>query len=102
MASLIDDALWRLGLAVHLLYLVPGLTMKVIVSGLFRSTEPTLARLALVFGVAAVTVEAVALVHLAVPLALMENGATLAALEDDESGFAVPHLVRYASAAPCS
>ncbi len=34
------------------------------------------------FGVAAVTVEAVALVYLYVPLALIENGATLAALED--------------------
>jgi hypothetical protein len=74
--------LWRLGLAVHLLYLVPALAMKVIVSGLFRSTEPTLARLALVFGVAAVTVEAVALVYLYVPLALIENGAALASLED--------------------
>jgi hypothetical protein len=32
--------------------------VNVIVSGLFRQTEPTLARLALVFGVAGVTVEA--------------------------------------------
>ncbi len=81
-AILENETLWRLGLAVHLLYLVPALTVNVIVSGLFRSSEPTLARLALVFGVAAVTVEAVALVYLYVPLALIENGATLAALED--------------------
>jgi len=81
-AILENEALWRLGLAVHLLYLVPALAMKVIVSGLFRSTEPTLARLALVFGVAAVTVEAVALVSLSVPLVLIENGATLAARVD--------------------
>jgi len=78
-----SEALWRLGLAVHLLYLIPALTMKVILYGLFRSTEPTLARLALAFGVAAVTVEAVALVYLYVPLALLENGASgLAGLED--------------------
>ncbi len=81
-AILENETLWRLGLAVHLLYLVPALAVNVIVSGLFRSMEPTLARLALVFGVAAVTVEAVALVYLSVPLTLIENGATLAALED--------------------
>ena len=77
-----NETLWRLGIASHLLYLVPALAMKVIVAGLFRSTEPTLARLALVFGVAAVSIEAVALVYLYVPLALVENGATLTALED--------------------
>ncbi|HEU4430236.1 MAG TPA: DUF4386 domain-containing protein [Myxococcota bacterium] len=77
-----NEMLWRLGLAVHLLYLVPALAVNVIVSGLFRSFEPTLARLALVFGVAAVTVEAVALVYLSVPLAFREHGAALAALED--------------------
>jgi hypothetical protein len=81
-AILENETLWRLGLASHLLYLVPALAVNVIVSGLFRSTDPTLARLALVFGVTAVTVEAVALVYLYVPLALIENGATLAALED--------------------
>ncbi len=82
-AILENETLWRLGLAVHLLYLVPALAVNVIVSGLFRSIEPTLARLALVFGVSAVTVEAVALVYLYVPLAVIENGgATLAALQD--------------------
>lgn len=75
------EMLWRLGLAVHLAYLVPAMAVNVIVTGLFRSTEPMLARLALVFGVAAVTVEAVALVYLYVPLALIENSATLAALD---------------------
>jgi hypothetical protein len=80
-AILESQELWRLGIAVHLLYLVPGLTMKVIVSGLFRRLDPTLARLALVFGVAAVTVEAVALVYLYVPLALLDSGAAGPALE---------------------
>jgi hypothetical protein len=78
-----NETLWRLGLAVHLLYLVPALAMKVIVSGLFRRVDPMLSRLALVFGVAAVTIEAVSLVHLYVPLALIEDGGTrLAALAD--------------------
>jgi len=58
------------------------MAVNVIVSGLFRSTQPTLARLALVFGVAAVTVEAVALVYLYVPLALIENTAAPGALQD--------------------
>jgi hypothetical protein len=85
-AILENETLWRLGLAVHLLYLIPALTMKVIVSGLFREVEPTLARLALVFGLAAVTIEAMSLVFLYVPLAVIENGgATLAALEDAPS-----------------
>ena len=77
-----NETLWRLGIASHLLYLVPALAVNVIVTGLFKSTEPILARLALVFGVAAVTVEAVSLVFLYVPLALIENGALLATLED--------------------
>ena len=81
-AILENETLWRLGLAVHLLYLVPALAVNVIVSGLFRSMDPTLARLALVFGVAGVTVEAMALVYLYVPLVFSEHGTTLAALED--------------------
>lgn len=81
-AILSHETLWRLGLAVHLLYLVPALAVNVIVSGLFRAIEPTLARLALVFGVAAVTVEAVSLVYLYVPLVISEHGTALAALDD--------------------
>jgi hypothetical protein len=77
-----NETLWRLGLAVHLSYLVPALAMKVLVCGLFRSTEPTLSRLTLVFGIAAVTVEAMALVFLYVPLAVIGNGGgTLDALD---------------------
>jgi hypothetical protein len=82
-AILQNEALWRLGIAVHLGYLVPALAMKLIVSGLFRSIEPMLARGALVFGVAAVTIEAVALVTLFVPLVLLENeGAALALIQN--------------------
>lgn len=81
-AILANETLWRLGIAVHLLYLIPALAVNVIVSGFFRSTEPTLARLALAFGVAGVTVEAVSLVYLYLPIALIESPATLAALDD--------------------
>lgn len=82
-AILENETLWRNGLAVHLLYLIPSLTFKVIITNLLRGVGPALARLALVFGVAAVTVEAVALVYLSVPLAMLENGRSLlAALED--------------------
>jgi hypothetical protein len=79
-AILANETLWRLGVATHLLYLVPALAVNVLVSGLFRATEPTLARLALVFGAAAVTVEAVALTQLYAPLAVIEGGAALVAL----------------------
>jgi Domain of unknown function (DUF4386) len=75
-----DEALWRWGLAVHLVYLVPGLVVNVLVSGLFRAAAPTLARLALVLGVASVTVEASSLLQLSVPLAMLEEGGALAAL----------------------
>jgi Domain of unknown function (DUF4386) len=75
-----DEALWRWGLAVHLVYLVPGLVVNVLVSGLFRAVEPTLARLALVLGVASVAVEASSLLQLSVPLAMLEEGGALAAL----------------------
>ena len=75
-----DEALWRWGVAVHLLYLVPGLVMNVLVCGLFRDVAPTLARLALVLSVASVAVEALSLLHLYVPLVMLEEDGALAAL----------------------
>jgi hypothetical protein len=81
-----NETLWRFGLAVHLLYLIPALTFKVIITDFLRRVEPVVARLALVFGVAAVTVEAMALVYLYVPLGLIEEGGEiLAALEDAQA-----------------
>lgn len=77
-----NETLWRLGIAVHLLYLVPALTVNVIVSGLFRPIAPTLARLALVFGVSAVTVEAVSLIVLYVPITLSEHATAFEGMED--------------------
>ena len=73
-----NEGLWRLGIAVHLLYLLPALAMKVLVTGLFRRDDAMLARLALVFGVAAVTIEAMSLVALQVPLVLGAAPGTLA------------------------
>jgi len=75
-----DEALWRWGVAVHLLYLIPAVVVNVIVCGLFEPVGPTLARLALVFSLAGVTVEAVVLLQLYVPLAMVEEGGALAAL----------------------
>ena len=59
-----NETLWRWGVAVHLLYLVPAIVTNVLICGLFRAVEPTLARLALVFSVAGVMVEAASLLHL--------------------------------------
>lgn len=80
-----DETLWRRGLAVHLAYLVPGLAMNVLVPDLLRSGGRLLARLALAFGIAAVTVEAAGLLNLYVPLALLEEGGdSLAGLGPDQ------------------
>jgi hypothetical protein len=75
-----DETLWRWGVAVHLLYLVPALVTNVLICDLFRVVEPTLARLALVFSVAGVMVEAASLLHLYVPLAMLEESGALTAL----------------------
>jgi hypothetical protein len=75
-----DEALWRWGLAVHLLYLVPATVMNVLIYGLVRAAGPTLARLALVFSIASVTVEASSLLQLYLPLAMIEEGDALTTL----------------------
>jgi hypothetical protein len=79
-----DEALWRWGLAVHLLYLIPAIVMNVIICDLLKAVEPTLARLALVFSVAGVTIEAVSLLQLYVPLTMIEEGGALAALGEGQ------------------
>src|SRR6266511_5455810 len=79
-----DEALWRWGLAVHLLYLVPAIVMNVIICDLLKAVEPTLARLALVFSVAGVTIEAMSLLKLYVPLTVIEEGGALAALGEGQ------------------
>jgi hypothetical protein len=77
-----DEALWRWGLAVHLLYLTLALVVNVIVSRLFASASALLARLALVGAVVGVTIEAMSLVLLYLPLALAEEPSAYAGLSD--------------------
>jgi Domain of unknown function (DUF4386) len=79
-----NETLWRWGVAVHLLYLVPAIVTNVLICGLFRAVEPTLARLALVFSVAGVVVEAASLLHLYVPLAMVEERGALTALGEGQ------------------
>jgi hypothetical protein len=79
-----DETLWRWGVAVHLLYLVAAIVTNVLICGLFRAVEPTLARLALVFSVAGVMIEAASLVHLYVPLAMIEESGALTALGEGQ------------------
>jgi hypothetical protein len=77
-----NEALWRWGLAVHLLYLTPALVVNVIVSHLFSAASPLLARLALAAAVAGVVVEAASLVSLFLPLALAEEPGAFAGLAE--------------------
>jgi Domain of unknown function (DUF4386) len=79
-----NETLWRWGVAVHLLYLVPAIVTNVLVCDLFKAVEPTLARLALVFSVAGVMIEAASLLHLYVPLALIEESGALTALGEGQ------------------
>ena len=75
-----NETLWRSGVAVHLLYLVAAIVTNVLVCDLFKAVQPTLARLALVLSVAGVIVEAASLLHLYVPLAMIEESGALTAL----------------------
>jgi hypothetical protein len=79
-----NETLWRSGVAVHLLYLVPAIVTNVLICDLFKAVEPTLARLALVFSVTGVIVEAASLLHLYVPLAILEQGGALTAMGEGQ------------------
>ena len=79
-----NEALWRWGMAVHLLYLVLAIVVNVLICGLFRAVEPTLARLALVFSVAGVTIEAASLLQVYVPLAMIQDSSALAGLGGEQ------------------
>jgi Domain of unknown function (DUF4386) len=79
-----NETLWRWGVAVHLLYFVPAIVTNVLICGLFRAVEPTLARLALVFSVVGVMIEAASLLHLYVPLAMIEESGALTALGEGQ------------------
>ena len=79
-----NETLWRWGVAVHLLYLVPAIVTNVLICDLFKAVEPTLARLALVFSVGGVMIEAASLLHLYVPLAMVEESGALTGLGEGQ------------------
>jgi uncharacterized protein DUF4386 len=79
-----NETLWRWGVAVHLLYLVPAVVTNVLICDLFKAVESTLARLALVFSVGGVMIEAASLLHLYVPLAMIEESGALTALDEGQ------------------
>ena len=79
-----NESLWRWGIAVHALYLLPGATFGVILYRLFKPVHATLALLALVFALVPVAIEAVLLTALYVPLAMTGEGAPFAALDEGQ------------------
>jgi hypothetical protein len=79
-----DEALWRWGLAVHLLYLLPALAVNLLVYELLKPAQATLARLALACAVTSVAVEAVSLLQLYAPVVLLDEGGALAAFDDGQ------------------
>jgi hypothetical protein len=79
-----DESLWRWGLTVHLLYLGAAAVVDVLLYGLLKPVQATLARLALVLAIIDVTIEAVNLLRLAVPLAMVEEAGALAALGEGQ------------------
>jgi hypothetical protein len=93
-----DTGRWRLGLTVHLLYLPAGLVVNVLLYGLLKPVQVTLARLALAFAVTSVAIEAVSLVQLQVPLLLIaEEEAALAGLgEGNRQGLAYLAVQQFA------
>jgi hypothetical protein len=72
------ETLWRWGLAVHLLYLLPALTVTVLLVEIVHPVHATLARLALATGLTSVAVEAGNLLQLAVLLFSYGFGLALA------------------------
>jgi len=78
------ESLWRWGIAVHALYLLPAAAFSVILYRLFKPVHGTLALLALVFALAPVAIEAVLLTTLFVPLAMSGEAAAFGALDDGQ------------------
>jgi hypothetical protein len=83
-AIVADESLWRWGLTVHLLYLLVAVVVDVLLYGLLKPVQATLARLALVLAVVDVTIEAVNLLRLGVPLVMVEEAGALAALAEGQ------------------
>lgn len=80
-----QEALWRWGIGVHLVYLAfPAIIMDVLLYRIFKPVQPTLALLALASALTAGAVEAAALLQLYVPLAAGEARAPLVGLGEGE------------------
>lgn len=79
-----NESLWRWGIAVHAVYLFPGAAFGVILYGLFKRVDPTLALLALVFAIGPVAIEALLLTALHVPLVMIGEGAVFSALDEGQ------------------
>jgi hypothetical protein len=79
-----SELLWRWGIAVHLLYLVAAVVVAVLLYGIFRPVQRTLAGLALVFDLVSVTIEAYNLLHLWVPVATVEESGAITALDESQ------------------
>jgi Domain of unknown function (DUF4386) len=77
-----NEQLWRWGLLVHLLYLLPAIAVNVIVPDLLVAGGATLARLARSFGLTSVAVEAAGLIWLAGPLVIAGEGPALGAVAE--------------------
>jgi hypothetical protein len=79
-----SESLWRWGLAVHLLYLIPAVTVNVLVYEVFKPVHPVLARLAVAFALVSVAIEAVSLLHLFVPNVLLDEGGAFGGLAEGQ------------------
>lgn len=79
-----NEQLWLWGLTIHLLYLPAAAVVAVILYGIFKPVQAMLARLAVVFSLANVTIEAINLLHLYVPIAMVDEAAALAALDEEQ------------------
>jgi hypothetical protein len=75
-----NELLWRVGIAMHLLYLPVGVMVGVILYRIFRIAHPTLALIALALNLGDIVMEAVLLNRLYVPLTFIEENAALSGL----------------------
>jgi hypothetical protein len=75
------QSLWRWGIGVHLIYLgVPATVTNVLLYRILKQAQPTLALLALAFGLVSQAIEAAALLPLCVPLVAGDSQSALAGL----------------------
>jgi hypothetical protein len=79
-----NETLWRWGIAVHLLYLLPGLVMNLLIYELLKRAGATLARLALIAALVSLAIEAVSVLFLYMPLATGGSGGALAAMNEGQ------------------